>query len=77
VRPEYAKRDQELARAYALDPINASSSTRELLTIEPRLVVEASFTADHRAVEGVELARLVKAFKDYCESPSLLIAELV
>ncbi|OAV86168.1 hypothetical protein PTTG_08630 [Puccinia triticina 1-1 BBBD Race 1] len=74
VRPEYAASDKELAKAYALDPDLVP--TREL-RIEPRLMVEVSFTADHRAVEGVELARLVQTFKTYCQAPNLLLAELV
>ncbi|KAG0151426.1 hypothetical protein CROQUDRAFT_651267 [Cronartium quercuum f. sp. fusiforme G11] len=40
---------------------------------EPRLILYASFSADHRAVEGVELARLVQRFKEICERPSSLI----
>ncbi|KAA1072452.1 hypothetical protein PGT21_034497 [Puccinia graminis f. sp. tritici] len=74
VRPEYAASDKELAKAYAIDPHSAPTPE---FRIEPRLIVEVSFTADHRAVEGVELARLVQTFKQYCQAPSLLLAELV
>jgi len=74
VQPEYSAGDKELAKAFAIDP--TSAPPREL-TVEPRLMVEVSFTADHRAVEGVELARLVQCFKHYCQAPGLLIADLV
>lgn len=40
---------------------------------EPRLMLFASFSADHRAVEGVELARLVQRLKVICEQPSNFI----
>ncbi|GAA5881497.1 hypothetical protein JCM8547_006319, partial [Rhodosporidiobolus lusitaniae] len=42
--------------------------------VEPRLVLDASFTADHRVVEGVELARLVETWKRIVEEPSRLLA---
>lgn len=74
VRPEYSAGDKQLAKAFAIDP--TSAPPREL-KVEPRLVVEVSFTADHRAVEGVELARLVQCFKHYCQAPGLLFADLI
>ncbi|GAA5919581.1 hypothetical protein JCM6882_003926, partial [Rhodosporidiobolus microsporus] len=42
--------------------------------IEPRLVLDATFSADHRVVEGVELARLVETWKRIVEEPSRLLA---
>ncbi|BGP20583.1 hypothetical protein JCM10213_003844 [Rhodosporidiobolus nylandii] len=42
--------------------------------IEPRLVLDATFAADHRVVEGVELARLVASWKRIIEDPSRLVA---
>ncbi|BGP20590.1 hypothetical protein JCM10213_003311 [Rhodosporidiobolus nylandii] len=42
--------------------------------IEPRLVLDATFAADHRVVEGVELARLVASWKRIIENPSRLLA---
>lgn len=74
-RPEYSIDDRDLARSWAIHG-RPQQANREL-KIEPRLMVEVSFTADHRAVEGVELAKLVKSFKSYCQSPNLLLAELV
>ncbi|GAA6057324.1 hypothetical protein JCM3770_001091 [Rhodotorula araucariae] len=43
--------------------------------VEPRLVLDASFTADHRVVEGVELARLVETWKRIVEEPSRLAGQ--
>ncbi|BGP43832.1 hypothetical protein JCM10449v2_007889 [Rhodotorula kratochvilovae] len=43
--------------------------------VEPRLVLDASFTADHRVVEGVELARLVETWKRIVEEPSRLMGQ--
>ncbi|GAA5890129.1 hypothetical protein JCM16303_004800 [Sporobolomyces ruberrimus] len=42
--------------------------------IEPRLVMDVSFSADHRVVEGVELARLVETWKRIIEDPTRLLA---
>ncbi|GAA5927333.1 hypothetical protein JCM3775_002519 [Rhodotorula graminis] len=43
--------------------------------VEPRLVLDATFTADHRVVEGVELARLVETWKRIVEDPSRLMGQ--
>ncbi|TNY16907.1 2-oxoacid dehydrogenases acyltransferase-domain-containing protein [Rhodotorula diobovata] len=43
--------------------------------VEPRLVLDATFTADHRVVEGVELARLVETWKRIVEEPSRLLGQ--
>ncbi|GAA6038728.1 hypothetical protein JCM8097_002368 [Rhodosporidiobolus ruineniae] len=42
--------------------------------VEPRLVLDATFSADHRVVDGVELARLVETWKRIVEEPSRLLA---
>ncbi|BGP27973.1 hypothetical protein JCM10295v2_006960 [Rhodotorula toruloides] len=44
------------------------------LKIEPRLVMDVTFSADHRVVEGVELARLVESWKRIVENPARLAA---
>ncbi|BGO96011.1 hypothetical protein NBRC10512v2_007720 [Rhodotorula toruloides] len=44
------------------------------LKVEPRLVMDVTFSADHRVVEGVELARLVESWKRIVEYPARLAA---
>ncbi|PRQ70434.1 hypothetical protein AAT19DRAFT_11183 [Rhodotorula toruloides] len=44
------------------------------LKVEPRLVMDVTFSADHRVVEGVELARLVESWKSIVENPARLAA---
>ncbi|KAJ8291516.1 Lipoamide acyltransferase component of branched-chain alpha-keto acid dehydrogenase complex, mitochondrial [Rhodotorula toruloides] len=44
------------------------------LKVEPRLVMDVTFSADHRVVEGVELARLVESWKRIVENPARLAA---
>ena len=39
------------------------------------LLQDATFTADHRVVEGVELARLVETWKRIVEEPSRLMGQ--
>ncbi|KAI7956373.1 hypothetical protein MJO29_007772 [Puccinia striiformis f. sp. tritici] len=77
VVPEYAPQDKQTAKAYAIDPTATLDIPLNQLRIVPRLVVEVSFTADHRAVEGVELATFVTHFKRLCNTPDLLLANLV
>ncbi|POW02023.1 hypothetical protein PSTT_12103 [Puccinia striiformis] len=76
VVPEYAPQDKQTAKAYAIDPTATLDIPLNQLRIVPRLVVEVSFTADHRAVEGVELATFVTHFKRLCNTPDLLLANL-
>lgn len=56
--------------------IAESSSEVEIgkdLRVVPRLMMDVSFSADHRVVEGVELARLVEKFKRIVEAPGRLV----
>ncbi|GAA6059122.1 hypothetical protein JCM10212_003869 [Sporobolomyces blumeae] len=41
--------------------------------VEPRMVMDVTFTADHRIAEGVELARLVETWKSIIEDPNRLV----
>ena len=42
---------------------------------EKRLVMGVSWTADHRVVEGAELAAFVECWRRWVENPQRLIAE--
>lgn len=68
VVPGYRPTDMSEARAVA-----QGLSRGQPPIPEPRLMLCASFSADHRAVEGVELARLVQRLKEICERPSHFI----
>ncbi|KAM0748613.1 CoA-dependent acyltransferase [Meredithblackwellia eburnea MCA 4105] len=43
------------------------------LSVVPKLMMDVSFSADHRVVEGVELARLVETWKRLVENPERLL----
>jgi 2-oxoisovalerate dehydrogenase E2 component (dihydrolipoyl transacylase) len=70
VLPRYADEDAAGQAALSGDGI-------EVLKLKPRLVMSVSFTADHRVVEGVELARLVEEWKKRVERPGLMLGEAV
>lgn len=46
-------------------------------TGQRRLKVGASWSADHRVVEGAELAAFVECWRSYVEAPERLIAEAI
>ncbi|MBW0527422.1 hypothetical protein O181_067137 [Austropuccinia psidii MF-1] len=87
LEPRYRPSDTKRIKQSVLDqepqPFQVNSLTGNQAfdglnnVIEPRLIVQVSFTADHRVVEGVELARLVQTFKEYCESPEMLISQSI
>ncbi|GAA5858994.1 hypothetical protein JCM9279_005565, partial [Rhodotorula babjevae] len=69
VEPRFAQgKEEERARRVA-QGVEEDEAGREW-KVEPRLVLDATFTADHRVVEGVELARLVETWKRIVEEPS-------
>ncbi|GAA5963972.1 hypothetical protein JCM3765_007823, partial [Sporobolomyces pararoseus] len=73
VEPRFVKgSEEERARRVARGE-EIQKSGREW-KIEPRLVMDVSFSADHRVVEGVELARLVETWKNIIEDPTRLLA---
>lgn len=78
VEPRFAKgteeeRAKQVARGQK-DPVEMGAGGRQHdWKIEPRLVMDVSFTADHRIVEGVELARLVETWKNVIEDPTRLL----
>lgn len=43
----------------------------EELKIVPRMMMDVTFAADHRVVEGIELARLVESWKGYIEEANI------
>ncbi|BGP52063.1 hypothetical protein JCM10450v2_008034 [Rhodotorula kratochvilovae] len=69
VEPRFMKAQEDAAKRVAQGV--EEDGGREW-KVEPRLVLDASFTADHRVVEGVELARLVETWKRIVEEPSRL-----
>ncbi|KAK6510369.1 hypothetical protein TWF506_009479 [Arthrobotrys conoides] len=45
-------------------------------TVVPKTVVNFSWSADHRVVDGSTMARMASLVKRYCEEPELLISKL-
>lgn len=39
-------------------------------------IMNVSWSADHRVVEGATIARFSNKFKQYIESPALMVAEM-
>ncbi|GAA5917366.1 hypothetical protein JCM5296_003797, partial [Sporobolomyces johnsonii] len=72
VEPKFVGADEGTARRVAQGV--EEDGGREW-KVEPRLVMDVTFTADHRVVEGVELARLVETWKTLIEEPSLLMGQ--
>ncbi|GAA95809.1 uncharacterized protein L969DRAFT_95310 [Mixia osmundae IAM 14324] len=70
ILPRYVDADQTTAKQAAL-----TSTLAPVLPV-PRMVMSASFTADHRVVEGVELARFVDRWKFLVEHPECMLLEL-
>ncbi|GAA5971808.1 hypothetical protein JCM21900_000695 [Sporobolomyces salmonicolor] len=70
VEPRFASAEESTARRVA-QGVEADDGRQ--WNVEPRLVMDVTFTADHRIVEGVELARLVETWKRIIETPSLLM----
>ncbi|KAI8448015.1 2-oxoacid dehydrogenases acyltransferase-domain-containing protein [Phakopsora pachyrhizi] len=77
IKPGYRPEDMELAKRIALKGGHETEGNEHQLKISPRLKINFSFTADHRVVEGTELARLVLRFKELCERPEKLIEKMV
>ncbi|GAA5871815.1 hypothetical protein JCM1840_004008 [Sporobolomyces johnsonii] len=71
VEPKFVGAEEGTARRVA-QGVEEEDGGREW-KVEPRLVMDVTFTADHRVVEGVELARLVETWKGFIEEPSLLL----
>lgn len=45
-------------------------------TVVPKEVINVSFNADHRVIDGATVARFVQLWKSYLEHPSLLTVNL-
>ncbi|GAA5846002.1 hypothetical protein JCM11251_001717, partial [Rhodosporidiobolus azoricus] len=73
VEPRFAKGTEEERARRVAGGVEEDVGGREW-KVEPRLVLDATFSADHRVVEGVELARLVETWKRTVEEPSRLMA---
>ncbi|GAA5855769.1 hypothetical protein JCM3766R1_000767 [Sporobolomyces carnicolor] len=75
VEPRFAtKAEEERARQFARgEGRGGSLSSKQEWNLEPRLVMDVTFSADHRVVEGVELARLVETWKNVIEDPTRLM----
>ncbi|GAA5859412.1 hypothetical protein JCM5353_004832 [Sporobolomyces roseus] len=72
VEPRFAKGSEE-ERAKRVARGDETAEVGGEWKIEPRMVMDVSFSADHRVVEGVELARLVESWKNIIEDPTRLI----
>lgn len=53
------------------DPNDSSYSK-----IVPSKILDVSFNADHRVIDGATMARFVSTWKHYLERPSVMLAEL-
>ncbi|GAA5908487.1 uncharacterized protein JCM6883_005563 [Sporobolomyces salmoneus] len=69
VEPRFA--NEERAKKVAREELLSDEGGG--LKVEPRLVMDVTFSADHRVVEGVELARLVETWKNVIEDPTRLL----
>ncbi|SGY63096.1 BQ5605_C007g04773 [Microbotryum silenes-dioicae] len=67
VEPRYTKGSLVEAKKIAQGLLDESEV--ELLRVEPRMLMDVTFSADHRVVEGVELAKLVESWKRIVEEP--------
>ncbi|GAA5982707.1 hypothetical protein JCM10908_006755 [Rhodotorula pacifica] len=72
VEPRFV--DEAGAKKVAQGVAVAEEVSLDALRVEPRLVMDVTFSADHRVVEGVELARLVETWKRIIEEPSRLLS---
>ena len=70
--PTYARSSLAAAKALAISG-GEEEGELEGLKVLPRLMLDVTFCADHRVVEGVELARLVEEWKRILEDPSRLV----
>ncbi|GAA5938058.1 uncharacterized protein JCM15063_005452 [Sporobolomyces koalae] len=74
VEPRFAKgTEEERAKRVARGELELQDVILDNWKIEPRLVMDVTFSADHRVVEGVELARLVETWKEIIEDPTRLL----
>ncbi|BGP35743.1 hypothetical protein JCM10296v2_007595 [Rhodotorula toruloides] len=69
IEPRFVDEARAKRVASALEEAGAGE-----LKVEPRLVMDVTFSADHRVVEGVELARLVESWKRIVKNPARLAA---
>ncbi|SCV71661.1 BQ2448_3249 [Microbotryum intermedium] len=67
VEPRYMKGSISEAKKIAQGLLDESEV--ELLRMEPRMLMDVTFSADHRVVEGAELAKLVESWKRIVEEP--------
>ncbi|GAA5894875.1 hypothetical protein JCM8208_006093 [Rhodotorula glutinis] len=74
VEPRFVQGKEEERAKRVAQGVEEDEEGREW-KVEPRLVLDATFTADHRVVEGVELARLVETWKRIVEEPSRLMGQ--
>lgn len=57
-------------------PIFPPSLSSGDAVVSPVSVLNVSWSADHRVVEGATIARFSNKFKQYVENPALMVAEL-
>lgn len=75
VVPTYLPSQVEYAKDIALRSVKGDiveEGELESLRVVPRMMMDVTFSADHRVVEGVELARLVESWKVIVENPGAM-----
>lgn len=58
------------------EPASLESIENGEAIVAPVSIMNVSWSADHRVVEGATIARFSNKFKNYIENPSLMVAEL-
>lgn len=58
------------------EPASLESIENGDAVVAPVSIMNVSWSADHRVVEGATIARFSNKFKNYIENPSLMVAEL-
>ncbi|KAK4047202.1 hypothetical protein OIO90_006265 [Microbotryomycetes sp. JL221] len=73
VEPKYVGKSLKLAKEVAKGEVELDEDVNLDLRVEPRLIMDVTFSADHRIVEGVELAKLIETWKRFIEEPERIV----
>ena len=58
------------------EPADFESIENGTAVVAPVTIMNVSWSADHRVVEGATIARFSNKFKQYIENPQLMVAEM-
>lgn len=58
------------------EPADFESIENGKAVVAPVTIMNVSWSADHRVVEGATIARFSNKFKQYIENPQLMVAEM-